>query len=202
MYIVPFGGIPPEPSDTVAAPAKPMDTFLWGKSYLLDEDGSAEFIRADVKAKREDEERLAELEAAIERARNGEEEPQMPGADEADSSPDENELSPEQLREIRFEWVDKRFTDELLKYKGSSGTLIFYADDEEFDIPKMKKFVEEGRDILTSSGKVRKDLIKVIFGGYRDYPIVEYHLVPKNSKNPQATPAERPEPIEEHSDDK
>lgn len=198
MFIVPFGSVLPEPSNTIAASKAPTGTFVWGKSVLENESeylGLDEFRRDDVKAKRVEEERLAELEDSIERAKNGDHENRVDESVAEEPTAIEEVLSPEKKKELRFEWVNLGFGVEMTKRKGSSGTLIFYADNDEYDTAKLEKFVEEGRDILVASGKLRREQINVIFGGYRDYPVVEYHLIAKNGKAPQAKPDERPDPV-------
>jgi hypothetical protein len=122
FFIVPPGGDPPEPTETVPRPKDPTGTFLWSDDALITGEEAIgtldEFILPSVKAKQEEEERLAELEAAAEEAEReaGEEQPiaesetasPTEAAGELEDEPAEEEsLTAEEREELRF-FVDGR----------------------------------------------------------------------------------------------
>jgi hypothetical protein len=213
FFLVPLGGVPPEPTETVPRPKEPTGTFLWSESHLTNGDETAdleEFVLPAIKAKQEEEARIAELEAAAEEAEReaGEEQPiedletESPtdAAEEVEDEPtevedepaDEESLTSEEREELRFAWTDERFGTQVANRKDARGIIIFYADDEYYDGAKLKRFVEEGRDRIARAANLPPAQIKVVFGGFREWPEVEYWIVSKGAKPPVPTPKERP----------
>jgi len=190
FFFVPDGAEPPEPTETVSAPDAPKGTFLWGDSWIKTEvnyQDFDEFVLPSVKAEEAEEERVAELERSLET-----------GSDDTTNSPEissadieEDQLSPREIRELKFDWADLKFGDEIANRKKSHGVMIFYADDKYYDVSKLKRFVEEGRDIIAEASGLRPNQIQVVFGGYRDSEKVEYYVVPKGGKAPEPKPEER-----------
>ncbi len=113
--------------------------------------------------------------------------------------PIEEQLTTEQIQDLKFYWVNKKFPVEIAAKKGSNGVMIFYADDQYYDINKLQHFVDEGRDFLSAAGNLPAGRIQVLFGGYGANPYVEYYIVPKGSKPPEPNPEERP--VEQPTDD-
>jgi hypothetical protein len=197
FFLVPAGGIPPEPTGTVERPKAAQGTFLWNRMGFWTSDVSdplSEFVLASVTAKMEEESRLADLEESLETGseNSDEDEAEIVDQEPADETPEEEQLTPEQIEEERFEWTDDRFGSEIARREESTGVLIFYADDLHYDIARLKQFIEKGRDRIASIAKIESTRIEVVFGGYSDDPNVEYHIVPKNGKAPEPDPAERP----------
>jgi hypothetical protein len=206
LWRVPAGYFPPEPSDVVEKPTMPKDkTFLWGKSWVGDgnEDvGDDEFILPSVKAKQEEEEKLAELENAalnVEQAdlatgglpeETGVQSEEVPLDNE--ESVETVQLSPEEIRENRYSWARASFGEEIANRSKATGVLIFYADDEYYDIKKVVQFVIEGRNIIAKKSKIDRKLIKIVFGGYRNSMEAEFWIVPPKGKMPKPTPEDRP----------
>lgn len=108
------------------------------------------------------------------------------------------ERTPEEIEAERFSWTDGKFGPEIARRKGARGVIIFYADDQYYDIGRLLPFIEQGRDRIAAAAGLRPDQIRVIFGGYRDGTEAEYYIVPKGGKAPEPTPGERPveEPVE------
>jgi len=200
FYLVPDGAVPPEATDTVAAPEAPKGTFLWGDSWLQADDAYqdfGEFILPSVQAERDEEERLADLEQSLE-PKSVEADGSLPETepddlqnDNAEANADDEPLTPAEIREMKFAWADLKFGDEIANRKKSHGVMIFYADDKYYDVSKLKRFVEEGRDIIAEASGLRPNQIQVVFGGYRDSEKVEYYVVPKGGKEPEPKPEER-----------
>jgi hypothetical protein len=104
-----------------------------------------------------------------------------------DSKSDEETLE----EEIKFSWVNEKFGKELKKCKDSTGVIIFYADELEYDILKLQYHIEEGKHRIAKASEISPDKIKVVFGGYRDEIQTEFRIVPKNGDEPVAKPKER-----------
>lgn len=204
LFLVHPKALPPTPTDIIAAPPLPTGTFLWGGSWLNTEDVMGEmekYVLASVRAKQEEEARLEEINSQIE-AVSPEDQSEnrsdpINGANNQEDESEDVKLTPEEEESARFSWIKEKFGAELVKRKGSRGVMIFYVDDEYYDIEKIKRFVNEGRDRIALSAKIPSSKISVIFGGYGDNE-VEYHIVSKGSRNPIPQPKERPIDIPEN----
>lgn len=196
FFLVPTGAVPPKPTNTVATPKAPKGTFLWSRSSLSNEEVglSYEFVLESVKAKEAEEERLQEIENAKMREDEGNVEAVT---DIPVEIVEDEKVDPEQEAAFRYGWFDARFLDQLTQRKDSSGVIIFYADDERYDIAKVRRFVFETRDRFAKQANIRPDLITIKFGGYRSVEEAEYWIMPKGGKTPKPTPEERPVEVEE-----
>jgi len=202
FYLVPVGGLVPEPSKTVPEPERPKGTFMWSRSYLGGDDDQeiAEFILPEVKAKIAEERRLSEIQYAVDAGADADP-ADLVNQEEQPAEPNDEELSPEETQDAKFDWVKESFGPEVAKLKNGHGVMIVYFDDQHYDPSKLQRFVEEGRNRLAASAKIGSDRIQVLYGGYRGEPTVEYYLVPKGGKPPEAKPEERKlETTEDQSD--
>jgi hypothetical protein len=200
LWIAPLGAKPPEPTDTLPKPEIPKNkTFLFDKTSLHDTDFS-EFELASVVAKRLEEERAEEEET---RQREEEEKANQPNETdtqtqaEASSDAENLEESAEFSDEFKVEefyWINKGFGEILQKQKGSNGVMIFYTDDEYYDVYKIQSFIESGKRHIAKEFEVSSHKIEVIYGGYRDNTEIEFWIVPKSGKQPTLSPRERPIP--------
>ena len=201
LWIVPPGGEEPSPKDTVQAPVIPeTETFLFDRGHFFsDEMGASldDFELPSVKAARAAEEAAW---AAEDEAENppAEEAPEAPGdveelAEDAEPAEDEyvDTRTPEEIEEERFNFISDKFGTLLTKRIDSTGVIILYADDQTFDIGRLINFVEEGKERLAKLTGIDPARISIRFGGYRDYPEVDYWIVPPSGKEPVATPGER-----------
>ena len=200
LWLVPPGGEPPVPSDTLPAPEIPTGkTFLFDRNHIFDgevEDPDEEFLLPAVKAQREAEAREAEEEYKRESLPNGEKldeaEPETEPEEAAEPVDANDELTDEEKEEMRFSWLSESFGKLLAKKEQSNGILIFYADDQTYDIAKIELRIKEGLQKLSKDSKLKVDRIKIVFGGYRSAMEVEFFVVPKMGKEPTPTPEERP----------
>jgi len=103
-------------------------------------------------------------------------------------------LTAEELDAIRYGWTNKRFAPAIAKSKGSQGVMIYYADDQYYDISRLEPFIAAGRDRMAIAANLDPDRIEVIFGGYRGQVQVEYWLVPYGGTLPLAKPEARDAP--------
>ena len=176
LWIVPPGAEPPEPSRTVPAPVmSESENFLFDRTYLESEyesDGIRDLILSSVLAERDSWE-----------------------SDQEDEDIDDeyiDSITPEEKEEFRFRWVSIVFGKVLAKRLDSSGVIIFYADDEYYDVGKLTGFIEEGVRRIEVSANAVIGRTKIVFGGFRSSPQVEYWVVPSGSSDPEPKPEERP----------
>lgn len=198
LWIVPAGAEPPVPSDTVPAPKIPVDkTFLFDKTYIhSDETGELlqEFELPSVRAEREAEQ--AALDAEIEKwaAANStaEDESESEGPAEPEFEPYIDERTPDEIEAERFNWISEKFGGLLGSREGSAGMIIFYADDQTYDIAALHHFIEQGKFRLAEAAKIPASSIIVQFGGYRDSVETEFWVISQNGEIPQPKPDKRP----------
>ena len=198
LWAVPPGAKPPEPSGTVPEPPIPEgETLLFTARHLelyAYEATPNEFVLASYLEK--ESARYAELNAPEEETESGEtggeDSIAITEVEEEEESEVTDERTEEQKEEDRFQWANVGLAKHAATRKGSGGVIIFYADDQQYDIGKLTSFIERGRDLLVTHGEIDRGRITVVFGGYRDTPEVEFWFVPKNGKGPVPTPAERP----------
>jgi hypothetical protein len=179
LWVVPASAEMPKPSETVPKPTLPSDqTFLYDRntieSNFFEElyfyaDYLYEYLLPSVKAEREAE-NLAR-----------EEEWKSDSLDESQTIDEEIEIeqpkTPEEIEAEKFSWLSEKFGEVIKNQKNSSGVIIFYADDQLYDIARLQTFIDEGRDRI---GK--------------------FWIMSKNGAFPTPTPEERP--IEEDEDTK
>lgn len=220
LWIVPPGGEEPTPTATVPAPVMPTsETFHFDQSGLIHDDSGLlvqEFELPSVREKRKaEEERMrAEWEAesrseasdpapnaGVDGGEDTAEEPEAEAPDEEAKEPEaeaaeEEEYvdprTPDEIEADRFGWVSEKFGALLEKRNDATGVMIFYADDETLDIALLADFMEQGKQRLAKAAGISPERITVRFGGYQDYPIVDYWIVPVGGEEPLPTPAERP----------
>ncbi|MBL8181436.1 MAG: hypothetical protein JNL64_07450 [Blastocatellia bacterium] len=201
FWIVPLGAAPPKPSNTVLKPAvSKHKTILWAKSFVYtEEDSMSEFELPEVQARLDEENRLAALALQEEDAESSSEIGSTDTSSETiESDPvtvdeeSEDSLTPEQIKELRFNWVNLSFGSAIAERKNSKGVIIFYADDKTYDIAKLQNFIAEAVTLISEEGNIRSDRIQVVFGGFRDNIQAEFWIVPANSELPIPKPDERP----------
>lgn len=192
LFLVPAGATPPQPTNTIRAPKAPRGTFLWSRSGMSSEDYglSDEFVLDSVKKKEAEAARLQEIEDA--KSAEGADDDGEVIENVPEEVVEEEALDPLEQEALRFGWFDQRIFGQIEQRKDSRGTIIFYADDERYDIGKLKQFIVEARNRFAKETNVNPDSITVKFGGYRSYDQAEYWIVPKGGKAPQPTPEERP----------
>ena len=205
LWIVPPGGEIPTPSDTLAPPVIPTDrTFLYDSDDLVaDESGESlrPFELAWVREEREQQEAQTRAELQSDDDARA---PATENSDEAEEQIEDeyvDERSPEEIEADRFSWVSEKFGNVLKTRKEASGVIVFYADDQTLDIGMLTDFIQQGKKRLTDKAELRIDRISVRFGGYRNFPEVEYWVVPPKGADPVATPSERPIEEPEHEAD-
>ena len=218
LWIVPPGAGAPEGLASLPPPATPdKKTFLFERNTLASDkvvvsfemgeeaaESLPEFVLESVKAREKTEQeelerQIAEDQAEAEQDTDGGENPELEASHAEHEASAETQIeepvdrrTEEQREEDRFAWADSRVAELIASRKSSTGMIIFYADDERYDIAKVRRFVTRGRDLLVHRGSLSKSRIKVVFGGYRPYPEAEFWFVPAKGKMPVPTPDERP----------
>lgn len=201
FFFVEAGNKPPLPSNTVPTPKTPRGTVLWAKSILTEESSPIEeFVNRAIVYRDMPEDYDGPTLPAIE-----ETEP-IPSTSQPETwklglfipdltfNTDNSEkppLSAEELEAIRFSWTNKKFAPAVAKTKGSYGVMIYYADDQFYDISRLEPFIAAGRDRMAYAAGIFGESIQIIFGGFRSQPQVEYWLVPANGTRPVAKPEAR-----------
>lgn len=179
IWLVPPGAKMPKPSNTVPKPSLPKNkTFLYElkTSYdYLDEDSLIGYLLPDLKARRK---------AALKEATTEEGYQEMVEM-EAQMTPEETEIA-------NASWANTQFGEMLKKQKNSSGVMVFYADNQKFDITALQIFLGAGKRRIAKDAGISPDRIQIIYGGFRNEVEAELWVVPRNGEFPKFTPEERP----------
>jgi hypothetical protein len=201
LWMVPPGAVPPSPENALPKPEIPTNkTFLFDRDYLAleEEDQEAsEYILQSYKDELEADRKKWEEEYRLERIANGEQdveiqpEPEPEAEQYSEIEQDESKLTEEEELESKFSWLSDSFGSLLAERPASRGVIIFYADDERFDIQKIRGLIEEGVERLHTSAELKGTRIEVVFGGYRSSTDVEYWVIPEDGIDPVPTPEER-----------
>lgn len=106
-----------------------------------------------------------------------------------DSDDTESEL------ELETESNSKDFAKELVEVLSRDKTwravLIFYADEDEYDIQKSRQIIESLLQPYVKTSSLDLNRVKIIFGGYRANPEIESWVVNKNGIEPEPMPDEK-----------
>lgn len=186
VWIIPEGGAIPKPSATVEKSKLPVD-----KAFKVDERGLYVY---------EAQRNLPEIDPVEETEIPGEENPEPAPESSVETETVENsemiENSEAETEEYSdeynpYDWISDYFAEQLRGDKKLKGVVIFYADETEYDISKLRANIDEG--IRKSSEKSAFDLngVKVIFGGYRKDSKIEFWIVPPGAKEPLPTLEEK-----------
>ncbi|MBK8301954.1 MAG: hypothetical protein IPK98_00525 [Chloracidobacterium sp.] len=208
FFFVEAGNKPPLPSNTVPTPKTPRGTVLWAKTILNEESSPIEeFVNRAIVYRDMPEDYDGPTLPAIEETEPNPS-PSVPETApqpeiwklglfipeltfQKDNSQEKPPLTAEELDAIRFNWTNKKFAPTVAKTKGSYGIMIYYADDQFYDISRLEPFIAAGRDRMAYAARIFPESIQIIFGGYRGQPQVEYWLVPADGTRPIAKPEDR-----------
>jgi hypothetical protein len=180
LWIVPENAEPPKPTETIDKPKISSDkTLLYDRGsidFYYDADNSLDLLLLH---------KRAEYEKFFE--------PSEEVAEEIvqETNSEETKLSAEELEEIKFDWTSDRFGSFLEKNKKMKGVIIFYADEQEFDIGKVASHIEEGKQRIAKAAKIKPERMQIIFGGYKSYIQIEFWAVPEKGIFPVPKPDER-----------
>ncbi|MCD9187695.1 MAG: hypothetical protein LUM44_14845 [Pyrinomonadaceae bacterium] len=207
FFLVPENSEIPVPTETIEKPLIPTDkTFLFDSlNFYIDDDSNGytdsdeedEFLLPSVKVRSEAEQLAAKEEARayeIENQTENESNEETNNDDSVPSGETEEEFkpTPEQIENAKFYWAKESFGEMIKRQKGSQGVIIFYADDQYYDLSKLQMRLEEGKKRIAERTEISSNNIQIIFGGYRNFMQLEFWIVPKNCKPPIPNPTERP----------
>lgn len=218
VYIIPDGSVPPVPTWTVGRSGGKTDAVLWStRTFREEEDELDEFVNRALLRRLAEEEEITYTDPEFESTEyngpaytvpndsypiadgpedNSETVPMikipMPfNANDQTEVEHPADLSAVDIDTMRFSWADRDYAEAVAKRDGASGVMIFYADDQFYDISRLHAFIEQGRDRITGLAGLDVCQIEVIFGGYRGRAQIEYYIVPEGGKVPEARPEER-----------
>lgn len=204
LFVVPENGEIPSPTETVEKPLIPTD-----KTFLYDSANFDFYNALDVYEENEDDFLLPSVIARLEAERLAYEEEQarensLEEQTEVDSNEitnvqieveqeveEENKPTPEEIEEAKFHWAKENFGEMIKKQEDSHGVIVFYADDQRYDLSKLHIRFEEGKQRIAKQTNISPNKIEIMFGGYREFVMLEFWIVPKNGKPPTLKPDER-----------
>ena len=96
------------------------------------------------------------------------------------------------LDTLKFAWARQAFGDAVKASPTNVGVIVVYADENYFELDRLMRYIEEGRDKIAISSKIGGDRVQVVFGGYRAAPQIEMWIVPQGGRMPELKPEERP----------
>jgi hypothetical protein len=166
LWFMPPGGEVPQPSETVEKPVTEKNKALLVESNYLELAGAV----------------IPEPEEVSE---------ETVGNQETKTEITENQAGEEIEPEEFFEWTSVYFAEALKKDKSAKGRVIFYADETEYDLTKAREIVERGLLDLSKNTEVNLSRVKIVFGGYRENPEIEFWIIPRGTKKPKPTPQQR-----------
>jgi hypothetical protein len=172
LWFTPPGGEAPQPSETVEKPVPEKNKALLIESSYLDLAGAEIPEPEELSEETEIREEIVET--------------QETDAELTDNQ-DGEETEPEEL----FGWTSGYFAKALKEDKSARGRVIFYADETTYDLAKAREIVESGMSDLAKKAEVNLSRVKIVFGGYRELPEIEFWIIPRGSKKPKPTPQQR-----------
>ena len=104
---------------------------------------------------------------------------------------EDGEINPDELDKLNYSWAKKKYGEALKKDETAQGVLVFYADENYYDIARLTSFIEEGRDRIAGNAEIEAGRIQVVFGGYRGFAQVECWIVPQGQNMPELKPEKR-----------
>lgn len=180
LWIVPENAAPPKLTYTIDKPKIPTDkTLLFDRSSIDFLFGDSTYVDVLLPSKK------AEYEKNTGIYNTDFEEVST------ENMPDGLNLSAEEIEDLKFDWTSDGFGAFLEKNKKMKGVIMFYADDQEFDIGKLINHIEEGKQRIAKAANIEPERMLVVFGGYKSYIQIEFYAVPEKGIVPAPEPDER-----------
>lgn len=192
-----------KPSTTEAALSAKTGEDAPGHSRLMQRENLtaarsnalAEFIIPEVRM-RLDEEPGSQDEASV---GGGQEQPSGEQVDTSETTPGEDAvIDPDEMQSLKFSWAKKKFGEAVKKDETVTGVFILYADENYYDVGRLLRFIEEGRDRIAASSEIDPGRIQVVYGGFKGLAQVEFWVVAQGDKMPEARPEDRDAPAREN----
>ncbi|HCA59021.1 MAG TPA: hypothetical protein DEP46_13695 [Blastocatellia bacterium] len=186
FWLVPEGATPPETKrSSLEAPSIPQDrAFKFDQKYIGDFDGG-------------DDGRFV-LDSVLERER-------IEFGEDLDEDGEASETIDELVEEIPeiaedqldHYWLSSAFGGFLSLRPEWNGVVIFYADDQRYDIAKLTNRIYSAVNRYEQDGDRIAGRVRVVYGGYRDSLEADFFAVPPGAGDPKPTPAERKADVED-----
>ncbi|HSI88124.1 MAG TPA: hypothetical protein VK918_03650, partial [Pyrinomonadaceae bacterium] len=93
--------------------------------------------------------------------------------------------------EEQFYWFSKEFGGYLSLRSDLKGVIIFYADEQRYDIAKLTNHIDAAVSSFEQDGQRLEGRVDIVFGGYRSWPVAEFFIYPPGAVFPEPTPEER-----------
>jgi hypothetical protein len=90
-----------------------------------------------------------------------------------------------------FYWFSKEFGGYLSLRPGIQGVIIFYADDQRYDIAQLTNHIDSAVSEFEQDGERIAGRVDIVYGGYRSWPEAEFFILPAGAAFPESTPEER-----------
>jgi hypothetical protein len=104
---------------------------------------------------------------------------------------EDSAINPEEIESMKFSWAKRKFGEALKKDETVNGVFILYADENYYDVGRLLRFIEEGRERIAANSEVDPARIQVVYGGYRGLAQVEFWVVAQGERMPDPKPEER-----------
>jgi hypothetical protein len=104
---------------------------------------------------------------------------------------EDGDINPDELDKLNYSWAKKKYGEALKKDETALGVLVFYADENYYDIARLASFVEEGRNRIAGNAEIDAGRIQIVFGGYRGLAQIECWIVPQGQNMPELKPEKR-----------
>lgn len=181
VWLVPQEGIVPKPTETVEKPKLPKN-----KTFLADKDRFNSVIYSAQIIDQEFETEPQEINSDVSETENVEEtETESNESEETETESDSIASEEETQEDLAF---SKYFGDSLQKDSTLKGTIIYYADAEDYDLGKAQLLMQEELQKFAAKFEIDSNRITLVYGGYRNDDVIEYWIVPKGAKEPQPKP--------------
>ncbi|MEP7148130.1 MAG: hypothetical protein ABI857_04545 [Acidobacteriota bacterium] len=107
---------------------------------------------------------------------------------------DESFPTGSRLDTLKYSWAKKAFGEAVNASPENTGVIVLYVDEYHYDVERLTRFVEEGRNRIAEMSNVGGERIQVVFGGYRAVPQVELWIVPPGGPMPEFKADDRSKP--------
>ncbi len=181
LFAVPAGAEMPQSRAAIKEPkTDPKQSVFYDRGYLEDGAGATETLwNAKYKSQQEQEELALQAELAAEGGTNG-------ITSEIEPADDVTETASPIT-------IPTAFLDAAAKTQGAFAVVVFYADDEIYDIGLVRQEIRMQWDKAASEHNKQNIPLNVIYGGYRNFSTVEYWIRPAGATvEPTIKPDERP----------
>lgn len=198
LWAVGAGERPPTPTDTIEVKREEGKAFQFSASYFNFEFAEKETDGAAVS----EDEAQASGDAGETTGDAAQQESQTAADDAASASQGETTDAEESEAETEFEeavitdddreasnislaWNSEGYAEALKEDAQARGCLIVYYDPDGPNLKKVRELVERVKDEFITKHGFASERIVTRFGGYREWPVVEFWIVPRGAEMPE-----------------